>query len=82
MLFLDKMLMMFFWTIRNACFFLETVQGSVVLTFDDLAWSGDGSGVVGQEKLSERNVVGGVYTFSVGDASNRDGVRVKHSLCV
>ena len=64
------------------CFFLETVQGSVVLTFDDLAWSGDGSGVVGQEKLSERNVVGGVYTFSVGDASNRDGVRVKHSLCV
>ena len=63
-------------------FFLETVQGSVVLTFDDLAWSGDGSGVVGQEKLSERNVVGGVYTFSVGDASNRDGVRVKHSLCV
>lgn len=81
MLFLDKMLMMFFWTIRNA-FLFETVQGSVVLTFDDLAWSGDGSGVVGQEKLSERNVVGGVYTFSVGDASNRDGVRVKHSLCV
>ena len=58
----------------------ESVQGSVVLAFDDLAWSGDGSGS-GKENLSERNVVSGEYTFSVGASSNEDGVRVKHSLC-
>ena len=58
----------------------KTVDASVTLSFDDLAWSGDGSGNVSTEKLSERRVMGGEYVFSVGGASNTDVLRVSHVL--
>ena len=58
----------------------ETIETSVTLSFDDLAWSGDGSGNVGSEKLSERKVMKGKYIFSVGDASNEDSLRTDYVL--